>query len=143
MILEKNGLEDLVNKEESDCFKSNGERKIAKFLDEKKIKYEYEAGTLVRDGQQKQRIWYLDFYLPEFGMYVEYFGIVNNPEYDKGIRTKRNVYSKMEMDVIEIYPQMFAQNWKEYIINKIEDRVQKQYDKMVSLNNNYSKLHGY
>ena len=85
----------------------------------------------------------MDFYLPEFGMYVEYFGIVNNPEYDKGIRVKRNVYSKMGMDVIEIYPQMFARNWKEYLINKIEDRVQKQYDKMVSLNNNYSKYHGY
>lgn len=143
MIREKNGLENLVDKKDPVCFKSNGERKIAKFLDDKKIKYEYEAGSLVRDEQQKQRIWYLDFYLPEFGMYVEYFGIINNPEYDKGIRKKRNVYSKMGMDVIEIYPQMFAENWKGYIINKIEDRVQRQYDKMVSINDNYTRYHEY
>jgi hypothetical protein len=143
MIRGKTDLENLVNKNEYVRFKSRGERKIAKFLDDKKIKYEYEAGSLVRDEQQKQRIWYLDFYLPEFGMYVEYFGIVNNPDYDKGIRTKRNVYSKMAMDVIEIYPQMFAENWKGYIINKIEDRVQRQYDKMVSINDNYTTYHEY
>jgi hypothetical protein len=139
MICKKPDLEYFVNKEDSVCFKSNGERKIAKFFDEIKIKYEYEAGTLVSDGHQKQRLWYLDFYLPEFGMYVEYFGIINNPDYDKGIRTKRKVFSKMGMDVIEIYPQMFAENWKGYILNKIDERVQRQYDKLVSMNNIYSR----
>ena len=93
--------------------------------------------------KQKQRLWYLDFYLPEFGMYVEYFGIINNPDYDKGIRTKRKVFSKMGMDVIEIYPQMFAENWKGYILNKIEARVQRQYDKLVLMNNIYSRYREY
>lgn len=143
MIRSKIDLENLLNNRESDCFKSNGERKIAKFFDEIQIKYEYEAGTLVRDGHQKQRLWYLDFYLPEFGMYVEYFGILNSPEYDKGIRTKRKVFSKMQMDVIEIYPQMFAENWKGYIINKIGNRVQRQYDKLAFMNKNYSRYREY
>lgn len=137
MIRNKIDLENLVNNRDSDCFKSNGERKIAKFFDEVQIKYEFEAGALVRDGNQKQRLWYLDFYLPEFGMYVEYFGISNCPDYDKGIRIKRKIFSKMGMDVIEIYPQMFAENWKGYILNKIGQRVQRQYDRLVSINDNY------
>jgi hypothetical protein len=143
MIRKKPDLETLVNNRDFACFKSNGERKIAKFFDEIKIKYEYEAGTLVSDGHQKQRLWYLDFYLPEFGMYVEYFGILNSPDYDKGIRAKRKVYSKMRMDVIEIYPQMFAENWKGYIINKIGERVQRQYDRLVSMNDNYLRHREY
>ena len=47
------------------------------------------------------------------------------------------------MDVIEIYPQMFAENWKGYILNKIGQRVQKQYDRLVSINDNYRYFQDY
>ena len=87
----RNNLEKILCRNIDDNFKSKGEIKIADFLDETGIKYLYEQGILVEDYQQKQRIWYPDFYLPEFGMYIEYFGVVNDREYEKGIHKKNAV----------------------------------------------------
>ncbi len=47
-------------------FKSDGERRIAYFLDTNLIKYQYEPGVLVNAAENKPRIWYPDFHLPEF-----------------------------------------------------------------------------
>ena len=63
-------------------FKSEGERRIASFLKDNSIKYQYEPGVLVNSWEHKPRIWYPDFYLPEFGTYIEYFGLAGRQNYD-------------------------------------------------------------
>jgi hypothetical protein len=46
--------------------------------------------------------WYPDFHLPEFETYIEYYGLAGKQDYDKGIKTKEAVYSKMGLDVISV-----------------------------------------
>lgn len=133
MVFEKNDLDNILENNGRDNFKSRGERKIAYFLEDNNIQYHYEQGLLVHSGDQKPRIWYPDFYLPEFGMYIEYYGIVGDPDYDKGVTAKESAYSRMGLDVVPVYPYMFAKNWKKYLVNKIEDRIQKQYQKFSSM----------
>ena len=133
MGFERNGLENRLQGSATNNFKSRGESKIANFLAYNNIKYRYEQAVFIEAGDQKLRIWYPDFYLPEFGMYIEYYGIVGDPDYDKGIKAKESAYAKMGFDVVPVYPYMFAKNWKKYLINKIEDRVEKQYRKISSI----------
>ena len=121
-----NGLEGKINSEHH-VFKSNAERKIAGYLNENHIKYRYEAGVLINSHEGKIRIWYPDFYLPEFKAYIEYYGMMNQPGYNKGIQIKESVYEKNDMDVIAVYPWMFAEDWKGYIMDEIEKTMKKRY----------------
>ena len=52
-----------------DNFKSWGERRIADVLERYRLEYVYEPALLVTDGG-RQRIWYLDFGLPRYGVYT-------------------------------------------------------------------------
>ncbi|NIO22376.1 MAG: hypothetical protein GTN76_17035, partial [Candidatus Aenigmarchaeota archaeon] len=82
--------------------------------------YHYEPGVLVNSVYEKPRIWYPDFYLPEFGAYIEYFGLVGKQNYDGGIKTKEDAYSKTGLEVIPVYPWTFAGNWQGYIMKELE-----------------------
>lgn len=123
-------LEDMIEGKKRPNFKSKGERRIARFLDTNSIKYQYESGVLINDNDEKFRIWYPDFHLPEFGTYIEYYGIVGQENYDNGIRVKESVYSKMAMDVIPVYPWMFAENWQDYIMQELERSIIRKYKKL-------------
>jgi len=116
----KQNLEDMVEKKKGPFFKSEGERRIGYFLDTNSIKYQYESGLLVNAADEKTRIWYPDFYLPEFGSYIEYYGLVGRKNYDRGIKTKELIYSKMGLDVTPVYPWMFAENWQDYIMKELK-----------------------
>jgi hypothetical protein len=113
-------LEDVINGEKGANFKSEGERRIAYFLDANSIKYQYEQGILVNSNDEKLRIWYPDFYLPEFGTYIEYYGLAGQKDYDQGIKVKQTAYSKIGMEVVSVYPWMFSENWQDYIMNELE-----------------------
>jgi hypothetical protein len=101
-------------------FKSEGERRIADFLGSNSIKYHYEPGLLINSISQKPRLWYPDYYLPEFGAYIEYYGLVGRQNYDEGIKRKEIQYSKAGLEVIPVYPWTFDGNWQEYIMNELE-----------------------
>ena len=99
--------------------KFEGERRIAYFLEGNSIKYHYEPGLLI-NSDEKPRIWYPDFYLPEFGAYIEYFGLVGRQNYDEGIKRKESLYSEAGLAVIPVYPWTFSENWEGYIMNELE-----------------------
>ncbi len=71
--------------------KSYGELDIANFLNQNSIAYEYEK-PYEKDTRTEQYTQYKpDFYLPEYGIYIEYFGIDRNgqvPEYFEGSHEK-------------------------------------------------------
>jgi hypothetical protein len=139
-------LEDIANGKKPPHFKSIGERKIANFLSENSIKYEYERGVLVNAGDNKQRIWYPDFFLQEFKTYIEYYGMVGNQNYDQGIKTKQAVYDKAGMDVISIYPWMFKENWRGYIMHELERNTLRPYRSLMAKpywSNNRSSINNY
>ena len=82
--------------EEAPPFKSRGEKKIADFLESVQIEYQYEKAVLLDSYDGMARIWYPDFYLPEFKTYIEYYGMSGSPNYDQGIKVKEMVYSKKQ-----------------------------------------------
>ena len=113
-------ISDLESKLRSspDPFKSEGERRIAAYLDSCAVRYQYEQGVLVQDGG-KPKIWHPDFYLPEFAVYLEYFGLAGNREYDLGVKRKIGIYRDMGMDVVPVYPWTFCDDWQGYIVRNL------------------------
>jgi hypothetical protein len=101
-------------------YKSRAEREIAAFLDSCGIRYVYEQGVLVTDDN-KPKIWYPDFYLPEFSVYIEYYGLVGDPDYDRGVERKTAVYSANGLEVIALYPVTLRVDWQTYIRDRLRE----------------------
>lgn len=98
---------------------SSGERRIAGALDAYGVPYEYERPTLVMD-RGKQRIWYPDFSLQPYGALIEYFGVVNDPDYERGIRRRLDTYAANHLDMIDMYPSSFSPGWNERLVSRVE-----------------------
>ena len=103
-------LESILRYTPPNAFKSAGEQRIADFLDRHGIKYIYEPPTAVTQ-HGKTRLWYPDFLLPEYGLYIEYYGRTGDPDYDRGILEKTAAYKASGLEVIPIYPLHLAHAW--------------------------------
>lgn len=112
--------------------KSEGERRIADFLERNSIKYHYEPALLINSAYEKPRIWYPDYYLPEFGAYIEYFGLVGHQNYDEGIKIKETQYYEEGLAVIPVYPWTFTGNWQEYIMKELERITISRYENLMA-----------
>ena len=106
--------------EGSYSFKSEGEKRIAEVLNKYRIDFKYEWPVLIKDDDKKLRIWYPDFFLSKHGVYLEYFGYDNNPDYDNGRKRKEKIYKEMKMDVISIDSKIRGDNQLEnHLINQL------------------------
>jgi len=112
--------EDLEAKLQKDPYKSEGERKIARFLKKAGMSFIYEKETLIKD-QNKIKIWYPDFTLPQYHIIIEYYGINQNPEYSDSVRYKQKAYEANHIDVIPIYPEHLQNNYQDRIIKNINE----------------------
>jgi hypothetical protein len=110
--------ENLETKLQKDPYKSEGERKIAQFLTKTGIDFIYEKETLIKD-QNKVKIWYPDFTLPQYHIIIEYYGINGKPEYTDAVRYKQKAYEENQLDVIPIYPEHLQNNYQDRIIRNI------------------------
>lgn len=87
--------------------KSGGERMIADYFFRNKIRYEYEKPVM---GTANRRIARPDFYLPDYDIYVEYWGMVatedgkDRKEYQRGMEWKMAKYKEAGIRFISIYP---------------------------------------
>ena len=45
-----------------------------------------------------------DFFLPEYKIYVEYWGLIGDKNYDEKRKLKRKAYLENDIDFIDIYP---------------------------------------
>ncbi|MDD5178552.1 MAG: hypothetical protein PHT54_04735 [Candidatus Nanoarchaeia archaeon] len=95
-----------------DNFKSDKEKFIAYYFNKKHIKFLYEKKlNLGKDTFTP------DFYLPEFDVYVEYWGRWDKDfDYKQACRKKRQTCEKSKIDLIELFPDnlsSFSQlDWK-------------------------------
>jgi hypothetical protein len=128
----KHSLEGKINQTDRNRYKSKGERKIADFLGCNNIQYLYEAPVLINSYDSKARIWYPDFYLPEFKTYIEYYGLAGNPDYDLGIKKKELSYQKSGIEVISLYPWSFRKDWRGYIMQELESNILRQYHDLMA-----------
>lgn len=124
-------------------YKSEGERVIAQVLDSMKIRYEHEAGVLI-NNRNYQRIWYPDFKLSDYSIYLEYFGITRNPNYDSQTRHKLDIYTQNGIDVIPVYPETLQTDFDRYLLDEIYTSIHSRLTGLERTVNNYrSKNAGY
>ncbi len=78
---------------------SKGEKDIAEWLSANNIKYRYDERIRIIEGYAVRP----DFYLPEFDLYIEYWGM-DTLDYKIGMLKKQKVYQMTEKRVISLYP---------------------------------------
>jgi len=111
-------LEERVRTQTADRFRSRGERHIAGTLDDYGIPFIYEQRVTVNDNG-KTRTLRPDFYLPEFNLYIEYYGRVGNQDYDIRTAIKKAAYAANDLHVISLYPWDLIQNWPDNLFKRL------------------------
>jgi hypothetical protein len=90
--------------------KSKGEKYIADYFIRNSINYEYEKPARTHALIFKEKISKPDFYLPDYDVYVEYWGLVDvekrklNREYERTMKWKMAMYYKNKIKFISLYP---------------------------------------
>lgn len=118
--------------------KSFGELEIANFLFRNGVKYEYELPYKYSTKTEEYKQYQPDFYLPDYDIYIEYFGIDkdnNVPEYFtskhgkdpkqeylEGILWKRKLHKENNTKLIELY---YYENKKGILKSKLEKELLK------------------
>jgi hypothetical protein len=108
-----------LEEQAKNLFKSEGERQIARLFDACGIPYRYEYPLAVVD-RGKVRIGYPDFWLPEYGVYVECVGMRGDSTYNRQLEHKKAVYGELRLPVIFIGPESFRGFWPRRVLKSIE-----------------------
>lgn len=116
------------NANEQRKYKSKGEEQIARLLGREGITYKYEQPIAVVD-RGKTKIWYADFYLPEYGLVVEYFGINGSQDYDERTKHKLEVYRQNGIEGLFLTRNSFKGDWPTRIIGQIEAILENRLDR--------------
>ena len=94
----------------------NSEKKIAAYLKELKIRWQYEQPVYVHDDKNRPRVWTPDFYLPELGIYIEVCGTDKfNYEY------REKIYKENKLPVIFIHQYKDKEKWKRFLKKRISE----------------------
>jgi hypothetical protein len=96
---------------------SDGERRIAEWLAAERINYRYDERFRIIEGMAVRP----DFYLPEFDVYIEYWGM-DTADYKIGMLKKQKLYQQEGKKVISVYREdkprlehVLAQKLRRYI----------------------------
>jgi DNA helicase-4 len=113
----QNKAEQLKHKKltlEGETVKSLEEVMIANFLFLNSVDYEYEQDYLFQNATEQYRQYKPDFYLPEYDIYIEHFGVTKEGtvpwlsefeerKYTEGMKWKRQTHSENGTALIETY----------------------------------------
>ena len=98
---------------------SQGERRIGDWLAKKGIAYSYDERYMIaRDTRIRP-----DFYLPEFDLYIEYWGM-DTPEYVRNMQMKRILYQRAAKKLISV-------SWKE--LDRVEQVLEEKLSRYIRL----------
>lgn len=121
-----------------DNYRSKGERRIAKFLEESEIDFKYEYPIAIKDNGLV-KIWYPDFTLPDYSMIIEYFGVSGDTSYDRQLAHKIKTFKQAGVDGIYVVESSFSGDWQEQVLDKIKQSLEDKVDKLNTLRlNRYS-----
>jgi len=95
----------LYTTQKGEQVKSAFEKAIADFLFIQKIEYQYEKS--IRIGRAQRKMYRPDFYLPRYDLYIEYYGLLGDKEYNTNIFLKKHTQHCLGLNVMELYPN----NW--------------------------------
>ncbi|NOR69902.1 MAG: AAA family ATPase [Methylomarinum sp.] len=111
-------LENEIRTFQGELVKSFEECEIANFLFRQGISYEYEANYEVNTSGPDYRAYQPDFYLPDYGIYIEHFGVnennqtpsfIDQDKYLEGMKWKRELHEKHQTKLIETYSYLKSQ----------------------------------
>lgn len=91
-------LQKTIRTRDGTLVQSDGERMIADFLVKNGIDYRYDERIRIIDGQAVRP----DFYLPEFDVYIEYWGM-NTTDYKIGMLKKKKLYQQQGKRLISLH----------------------------------------
>jgi len=111
-------LENEIRTFQGELVKSFEECEIANFLFRQGIAYEYEANYEVNTSGPDYSVYQPDFYLPEYGIYIEHFAVnennqtpafIDQDKYIEGMKWKRGLHEKHQTKLIETYSYLKSQ----------------------------------
>ena len=110
-------------------YKSYGEGRIAAVLDQYGVPYQYERPLLVID-RNKERIWYAGLSGCRMrSVAVEYFGLAGQPEYDRSIDHKTQVYAENGIGMVPVRREHLGRELPDYLMGGIERILQNRYER--------------
>lgn len=92
-------LQKKIRAKDGTWVQSHGERLICEVLDAGQIRYRYDERFRILDGYAIRP----DFYLPEFDVYIEYWGM-DTADYKIGMLKKQQLYQQQGKRLISLYP---------------------------------------
>jgi hypothetical protein len=92
-------LQKNIRAEDGSWVQSDGERLICDVLSVENIRYRYDERFRILDGYAIRP----DFYLPEYDIYIEYWGM-NTSDYKIGMLKKQQLYQQQGKRLISLYP---------------------------------------
>jgi hypothetical protein len=117
-------IEDLINPrpqygiqsvtQTGEYVRSKAEQRIADYLTSLGIVYQYEKTAKSNDFIFKEKISKPDFYLPQYDVWIEYWGLLNAKDkrtsrsYEKSMRYKMARYHQNNIKFISLYPSNLA-----------------------------------
>jgi len=94
---------------------TRSEREVAELLKNLGIRWSYEHPVFVWDENKRPRVWTPDFYLFNFGIYVEVCGSEKfNYEY------REKIYRDNNYNVIFLHLYKDPKRWENYLINLLK-----------------------
>ena len=110
--------------------KSHSERRIANWLTQKGIKYEYEKKFVNNDSETvTSRPYFPDFYLPDYGIWIEFFGLdskgktrkdIDNEKYNEQKDWKIKLHQEHNSKFIDLY---YADIQDKTLFEKLENKL--------------------
>ncbi len=107
-------LQKKIRAKDGTWVQSDGERLICETLDSENIRYRYDERFRILDGYAIRP----DFYLPEFDVYIEYWGM-DTADYKIGMLKKQQLYQQQGKRLISLYP-ADKPRIKEALLEKLE-----------------------
>ncbi|BCG62539.1 MAG: DNA helicase IV [Methyloprofundus sp.] len=105
-------LENELRTLQGELVKSYEECEIANFLYRQGVSYQYEANYQVNTSGPDYRAYQPDFFLTDYGIYIEHFAIneqgetpafINQQDYLEGMQWKRELHAKHQTRLLETY----------------------------------------
>lgn len=85
-----------------------------------RIPFLYEHPVAVVD-RGLTRVWYPDLHLAGQGIFIEYAGLVDRPEYAASLAHKQEVYRHNGLTALLLDRDDLRGNWPDWILGRIED----------------------
>lgn len=104
------------------------ERNVAEYLKKLNVFWIFESPVFVYDEKQRPRVWTPDFYLPEWGIYIEVCGSEDfNYEY------RQKIYFDNGVFVVFIHLYKEGEKWKTYLRKRIMEIEEYRHSKVMKM----------